>query len=319
MTVRMNPPHLSSEVKSGGEKTLFYRLRDDPGADGWIVLHSLNIARHLTQVEGEVDFVIIVPTLGVLCLEVKGAYLVRRKEGMWYYGDDPNGDPRGPFKQAADGRHSLLKQVRRSQPALARIPFWSAVAFPFIEFATRSAEWHDWQVIDRRSISAQPISDAIRLTLQSGRRHLATAPTAKWFDPGSRTPTERECEQVLAILRPSFEVIETFGSLREREQAELKVFTEEQYAALDTMEDNAQVVFIGPAGTGKTILGLEAARRASSRRRRVLFLCFNRLLGKWLSSRTADMEGVKASTLHSHMLDLIEGSGASQSVHEAGS
>lgn len=306
MTARMIPPYLSRYVKSPGEKMLFARLRDDPGTDGWTVLHSLNIAQHVSQVEGEVDFVILVPTLGVLCLEVKGASRVRRKEGMWYYGQDPKGDRRGPFRQAAQGLHSLLKQVKRYRPDLSGVPFWSAVGFPFIEFTPRSTEWHDWQVIDRRSMSARPISDVIRFVLQSGRRHLATTQTAKWFDPGSRRPTEQECEQLVRILRPSFEVIESAGGFRKRKQAELKVFTQEQYAALDAMEDNAQVAFDGPAGTGKTILGLEAARRAASKRQSVLFLCFNRLLGKWLYSRTVDLDGVKATTLHRHMLDLLE-------------
>ena len=308
MTARMIPPHLSSDVKSAGERILFRRLRDDPGTNGWTVLHSLNIARHVSQVEGEVDFVILVPTLGVLCLEVKGTGRVRRKGGMWYYGRDPNGDPRGPFRQAAEGRHSLSRQIRRYRPDLARVPFWSAVAFPFVEFTQRSTEWHDWQVIDRRSMSARPISGVIRSILRSGRHHLTTIRTARWFDPSSATPTEDECKQVVAILRPSFEVIESAGSLREREQAELRAFTEEQYAALDAMEDNAQVIFSGPAGTGKTILALEAARRAASRRQRVLFLCFNRYLGKWLSARTTHLDGVKATTLHRHMLDLLEAS-----------
>ena len=252
---------------------------------------------------------ILVPNLGVLCLEVKGTGRVRRSAGMWYYGHDANGDPRGPFQQAAEGRHSVLKQVRRYQPGLARIPFWSAVAFPFVEFTTRSTEWHDWQVIDRRSISARPISDVISLVLQSGRHHLSTARTARWFDPKSQTPTEQECEQVVAILRPSFEVIESARGLRDREQAELRAYTAEQYAALDAMADNAQVIFDGPAGSGKTVLGLEAARRAASEGQSVLFLCFNRLLGKWLSSNTIDLKGVKATTLHRHMLDLVEASG----------
>ena len=309
MSARMIPPYLSSDVKSAGERTLFCRLRDDPATDGWTVLHSLNIARHVSQVEGEIDFVILVPNLGVLCLEVKGTSRVRRREGVWYYGHDPNGDPRGPFQQAAEGRYSVFKQVKRYQPALARIPFWSAVAFPFVEFTTRSTEWHDWQVIDRRSMSARPISDVISLMLQSGRHHLTTARTVKWFDPERRTPTEQECDQVLAILRPSFEVIESARGLREREQAELRVFTEEQYAALDAMADNPQVIFDGPAGSGKTVLGLEAVRRAASRSQSTLFLCYNRLLGRWLSSSTVDLEGVKATTLHRHMLDLVEASG----------
>ena len=43
-------------------------------------------------------------------------------------------------------------------------------------------------------------------------------------------------------------------------------------------------LFDGGAGTGKTLLALEFARRESSSGRKVLLVCFNKLLGHWLSS-----------------------------------
>jgi hypothetical protein len=94
---------------------------------------------------------------------------------------------------------------------------------------------------------------------------------------------------------------------REEHQSELRAFTEEQYVALDSMRLNDRVVFQGPAGTGKTLLAIEAARRDRAEGDRVLLLCFNRLLGKWLKEETSDLaDAVVATTLHKLMLDLAQ-------------
>ena len=42
--------------------------------------------------------------------------------------------------------------------------------------------------------------------------------------------------------------------------------------------------FCGPAGTGKTLLGIESARRAAALGRNILVLCFNHNLGNWLAA-----------------------------------
>ncbi|RIK37455.1 MAG: nuclease, partial [Chloroflexi bacterium] len=87
-----------------------------------------------------------------------------------------------------------------------------------------------------------------------------------------------------------------------RREAEVLRFTQEQVHALDAMAANAQVVFEGPAGTGKTVLAVEAARRGAAAGRRVLFVCFNRLLGEALREQTAAFgANVVACTLHHHM------------------
>src|SRR5437879_1291692 len=102
----MIPPSIASDA-SPGEREVFRRLEAAPSSDDWIVLHSLDIARHRRQVVGELDFVIIIPALGVLCLEIKACARLRRSGGTWYYGSNPEPDYRGPFKQAAEGMHSL--------------------------------------------------------------------------------------------------------------------------------------------------------------------------------------------------------------------
>lgn len=302
---RMIPPVIPASCPSPGEREIFTRLRDEPGTKEWIVLHSLDIAHHSRQIAGEADFVVIAPAIGVLCLEVKACHSLQRRDGLWYYGRDPHGDPRGPFKQAAEAMHSLRQQVVQADPALARIPFWSAVAFPFIEFKAASDEWHPWQVIDSPRFRRQPLATLIAGILRSARSFLSEQPAARWFNEVDRFPNLQQAAAIARILRPCFEFGEKAPDRRARQQAEILRYTEEQFAALDTMADNDRVLFTGPAGTGKTVLALEAARRAANAGKKVLFVCYNRLLGRWLSQQPAvQCSSVSAGTFHQYLLGL---------------
>ena len=54
-----------------GERELYAELAKSPDTADWIILHSLAIADHVKQVEGEADFAVILPERGVLVIEVK--------------------------------------------------------------------------------------------------------------------------------------------------------------------------------------------------------------------------------------------------------
>jgi ATP:corrinoid adenosyltransferase len=302
---RMIPPTIPVSCPSPGEQEIFAKLKQEDATRDWIVLHSLDIAQHLRQVCGEADFVIIVPWLGVLCLEVKACHSLERRDGLWFYGRDSKGDPRGPFKQAAEAMHSLRQQVVQSDTSLSRVPFWSAVAFPFIEFKAASGEWHPWQVIDSVRFKQQQIAPLVSGILRSARSHLSSQPSAKWFRDSDRLPDIQQSAAITRILRPNFEFAEKAHDRRTRKQAEILRYTEEQFAALDTMEDNPRVLFTGPAGTGKTVLALETARRATSNGKSVLLVCFNRLLGRSLSDHPLSRNGqITAGTLHQYMAGI---------------
>lgn len=303
----MIPPLVHSGTRSPGERDLFFRLRDDPSTSDWIVLHSLDIARHETRRSGEADFVVIVPGRGVICLEVKAHRHVRRQGGLWIYGARGEGtDARGPFKQASDTTHSLRMRVSSRDPSLSRIVFWSGIVFTSAEFRVQSEEWHDWQIIDAASLRSRAISALLTQMLDRARAFLAETPSAAWFDPTRLEPTPGQCSRLVQLLRPDFEVFESPRARAQSQDAELKRYTAEQFGALDAMAANARVVFEGPAGTGKTLLAIEAARRARAAGRRVLLVCFNRLLGHWLEQESESLRPeVSTGTLHRYMLGLV--------------
>jgi hypothetical protein len=297
---RMIPAVIDAATRSPGEKLLFKRLRDDPATDGWIVLHSYNLPRHVKQVQGEADFVVLAPGLGLLVLEVKAHHRVARLEdGRWRLGSDVPSS-RSPFDQADMNLRSVMAEVRRRARRLADATVsWSAVAFTHCAFDVPAAEWNEWEVIDTNDIRRRPISGLIAGVLQHARSKLPAKALVG-------APTRDECAAIAELLRPRFEVFRPASHARAERERDLLAFTEEQYIALDGMAHADRVVFRGPAGTGKTVLAVEEARRAEARGQRTLVLCYNALLGESLRQQTADLPNVRASTLHGLMCEITK-------------
>lgn len=301
----MIPAIIDPGTPSLGERDAFQRLEADPLTRTWTVIHSLYLPNHVRQISGELDFVVLVPELGILCLEIKAAASIARREGLWFYGKEVKGDPRGPFRQASDGMHSLRERLRKRYPPSSRAVFCSAVVLPYTSLDFESEEWHRWQLIDSARYRSTSLAACCVDVLDRARAFLAQAGSARWFDPDSPTPTESDCDEIARTLRPDFEAFQSPRARRQQTSAELKRYTEDQFAALDAMARNPRVVFEGPAGTGKTLLAVESAQRAASAGKRTLLVCFNRLLGTWLRDEAGDLSaGLWAGTLHSYMLGL---------------
>lgn len=278
---RMIPPLVAADAPKG-EKQLFAKLRDDPNAKDWLVLHSFDIRRHVARAEGEADMVIVVPGLGVLCIEVKGCGVVR-EGGLWTYSySPPKTSTVGPFRQASQAAHSIRQYLALKDSSLASLVFHSAVLFTEVDFADKSLEWEPWQIIGRTEFLRQPISSLVTRVLEAAHSQCRSRkPVPAWYGSQSR-PTLRQLEIIQRLMRPDFEYTASARNDVELAEAAVRRFTDEQFEAIDHLEDNRRVLFKGPAGTGKTFLAIEAARRAVRAGRTVALLCFNSLLASWL-------------------------------------
>jgi hypothetical protein len=280
---KMLPAQYDASTASAAERRLFELLRHDPDSKEWIVLHSLGLSRRGGKPYGEIDFVVVIPAMGVFCLEVKGGR-ISCQNGEWTttnrlgQTDKLN---RSPFLQAREGMFALRDAVLNRAPVgfPHGIVFGYGVVMPDISFPIRSPEWEPWQALDR-DVLRKPISAALR-RLATGQAKLH--PKAPAAEP--TTATVRILQQ---LLRPDFEVVVTRGTQIEQTEEELLRLTEEQFVTLDTLADNERCLVEGAAGTGKTMLALEFACRAATAGRRTLLICFNRLLGDWLERQTAE-------------------------------
>lgn len=284
-----------------GEKAVYAAMRDSEDTEGWLVLHSLGIADHIRQVEGEADFVVVVPGTGILVIEVKSHQSIdRRSDGTWKLGSDAP-TARGPFQQASEAMHSLRSYLEKKNVDLRSIPVLSAVWFTGVRARTMlpaNPEWHDWQVMDSEDVRSAPA--AILRTLAAGITHLDDK--IKHFSYGGVGPDSEAARRIVSLLRPKFELATFPGDRRRTRESQLITFIEEQFLALDAASDNHAVLFTGPAGSGKTFLAMESARREIAAKKQGRLLCFNRFLGKRLASDLAGLEGLNIGTFHQELL-----------------
>ena len=298
---KMIPARIDDDRASSGERRVFDLLENDPATTDWTVLHSLGIACRPTGPYGEIDFVVIIPGEGVICLEVKGGRL-SCESGAWRT-MDRHGNvatlKKSPFLQARASmfalRNAIVRHFGEAAPE-TRCPIGCAVVFPDLPCPPLTPEFERSDVIDSDDLR-EPISKSI---MRVARRRLREFQLRH----GDRLPTAPEARAIRNFLRPDFELIVAKGVSVGRIEKKLLRLTEEQYARLDELEANPCCLFEGAAGTGKTLLALEYARRASGNGSRVALLCFNRLLGEWLQEQTKGT-GVTAGTWHGVVRDLI--------------
>ena len=160
----------------------------------------------------------------------------------------------------------------------------------------KSTEFERCDVIDHGDLK-KPISKSLmRLARARLREHQRGR--------GPREPNASTANSIRNFFRPNFDLIEAKSVLIGRIERKLISLTEEQYERLDELEANPRCLFEGAAGTGKTLLAIEFARRASLNGQRVALLCFNKLLSEELKAKTDDTE-IHAGTWHGLANDHI--------------
>lgn len=276
---KMIPPFLNEESVSDAEIKIF-KILEKLDLD-CLVFHSLGLNRHIDKVFGEIDFV-IVSKYGVLCLEIKGGG-VYRENGTWYYQDrneNINFSYEGPFKQVIGNMFSLQKYLKESTgkySPLYRCSYACGVIFPDVTFNTRGPDIINEIIFDNRN-SDEELKEYIINTYN----YWSSKTEEKHGFKGDKL-SNNDIKLIEKLLRGNFSCIPSLGYITDQIDNKLLHITEEQYKIFRMFSSNNRVILNGGAGTGKTLLAIEHARKIASLGKSVLFLTYNKLIATYLN------------------------------------
>lgn len=303
----MIPPVVSEDVSSSGERKIFEKLKDDPETQDWTCLHSLGISRHVSTVYGEIDFLLLIPKMGIFCLEVKSGR-VARKDGVWEYRNKYGAvaeNTVGPIRQVSNAMHSLRKSLKEyfgKKHTISNLLYGWGVIFPQCEFRKSGPDFEPWQIYNLQD-NDRPINVFLSNLAKQTHEKMKNQP---WYDADKSRPSKKTINSLVQYLRGDFEFSIKKGSLARELQDEVLRFTSEQTRCLESLRGNRRCFFTGAAGTGKTVLAVEFAKRQARNGDKVLFLCFNRLLASKLNIELAEFgELVKVDHFHHYLDELV--------------
>jgi len=214
--------------------------------------------------EGEVDFVIFDGSRTLLCMEVKGGQISYDGEEDCWRQNHKLLVPQ-PDLQALEGMKALINYLYREGKELN---FGWVLGFPDCSLP------NNFQPPSR--IPRQVIIDQQKFS----NIENAIGDSEKYYRDHYRKPGVNSvvAKALVSRLKVSVEFITKVGVRIARDHQQLIQITEDQFRVLEDLELNNRVVVRGSAGTGKTVLATEFARRQAERNQNVLLLFFNRLI-----------------------------------------
>ncbi len=239
--------------------------------------------------DGEADIVVMHPEYGAVVIEVKGGKITV-VEGIWYQ----NGKPltRSPVEQAVNAKHVLVRKINRAceTDGVRSLYITHAVAFP-----------------DATTLPAESMGPDLEPKMVITGNDLA------WLDrsleamlPKNRRVSDRAMNIMVRALRPTLEFREDLAPQLGAMSRKLDEETERILKAAELLDVNLRVWVEGPAGSGKSRLAIQWARRAAEREERVLLLCYNKPMGAIFEVAFEDDPMVTAGSFHDVALRLLE-------------
>lgn len=278
-------PSAVFKFPSHAENTVYDLLSKVEMGNDWVGLHSLNCSEHEYKQWSEIDF-LLVGAEGLFVLEVKGG-AVSYTDGVWRYTNrfgKVRENNEGPFNQAKSARFALENVIIAKSGLTyfeSKPVYGFGVVFPDIPWKANSPEMPREIVADRYQCESH---EAFAKYLQRLRNYW------KGKLPGAKGFTAEDRRRTVQFLRPNIDVYPPFTLRLGEVKKQMQTLTDEQYERLDILEANHQAIVSGGAGTGKTFLLIQAARREIARGRSVLVATESAILAAYLRKLVPDRE-----------------------------
>lgn len=282
---------------SYGEKKVYESLKKLP--DEYTVFYSVAWQQKDRKKQnvtwGESDFTILHPQKGILVIEVKSGG-ISYNNGQWLQtrtDTQETNKMKDPLLQANKSKYLFIDIINEVKGPGQQCAVESAVWFPSISKNTKFSQLppaYKNDIIFREEDLEEPekaIEKAYNYYYSKNHTNMDTSMV----------------QRIISRLAPEFDLIESMSSQKEEKEYSFLKLTREQSTLLDYLIEQRKVTIQGTAGTGKTLIAVEEAKRLADEGRTVLFLCFNHFLCKHLNEN-CQHKNVKYYNLHKLIYDF---------------
>lgn len=253
----------------------FKKLSDD-----YIIFHSVEWLKKNKNVRfGESDYVIFNKNRGIICLEVKHGG-IKSKDGRLYQLNRKTNESFqiNPMEQANRSKYYFIDKLK---------PIFNQYGF---NYPIHSVVWLTG--INRNELRGNlPHNywDNGNTFFQDNIVDLSKTfdKIYKFFNMEKLQVPKLLSNKIRDALLPEFHAFPSLQNVINQNDYQFNRMTREQNYLLDYLEEQKSAAIQGGAGTGKTMLAIEKARRLS-KNEDVVFLCFNSLLTESLKKRYSD-------------------------------
>jgi len=268
MTIALpDVPRLANGAERTVWQTLTEQLQDDD-----LVIAGQRVTDHLK--DHEIDFVVAIEGAGIVGVEVKGGEVWHDGKEWWQRSRSGYTKPIEPVRQAREACYALRDFIE-SDPrwTQGRLRWDHVVVLPNSQLAQDFAlpECPRWKVVDRDELPT--LGARLRDVLL---KHEIDRPLL----------TSTGIAQLQAALSgrglPQRDVV---ARALENEDA-ADILTEHQAVILDAIKLLNRVEVRGGAGSGKTFMAMEQARRLAAQGQRVALVCYSHGLASYLKRIT---------------------------------
>jgi alkanesulfonate monooxygenase SsuD/methylene tetrahydromethanopterin reductase-like flavin-dependent oxidoreductase (luciferase family) len=267
----------SPRFASGAERMVWRALGEQLGPDD-VIVTNFRVTDRVK--DHEADFVLLLPGAGVVVVEVKGGS-VWRVDDEWYQSIGPSGSKRiNPVEQARECKYAIRDYVERDPRWYAnrrrRVRWAHAVVLPHSSLPDNfdAPDCPRWAVADRTNIKELAA-------------FLRAIPDRQETECGRPDPDD--IAALLDVLAGRGQAQRDVVAEAEARDVEAQRLTENQALILDAIHLLPRVEVRGGAGSGKTWLAVEQARRLTHAGHRVALLCYSRGLAAYLRRHVATL------------------------------
>jgi len=294
----LDPKNLALFNGDVSERAMYRALKEQL-PDDWVVRYNYVFcywqAGKLCP-DGQADFIVAAPGRGLMFIEVKGASGLVCQDGQYYWlKDDGNlGNPtENPFQQAQGNKHSIVKLLSNKLVGCHYFPgrYGHLLAFPRAQGTIPTSH------IEEIAIRYGDMKD-ILARIDGAFKIFGTADDAKCFTP-------EKMALIVEKLEDNMRVVPVAAADVDEDKRTIEALTKQQWAAFKGILGNRRIRVTGVAGSGKTMLALWAAERYAgagqeAASQKVLFLCYNKLLKKWIElTYPVETRRFEVETFHS--------------------